>query len=231
MSTIDWDKIETALTSFTQGIPTNISKTDREQAIPSMIRSIRNTFVINKWFIEVNQGIKNPKLKAFSHLIKVFYKIEGELAYWINFIVFYLVRLGHHDLWCPFNQKYARSYTDVSDVSLRIKTRFLEDHGFDFIEDFVNRDIRNAIAHQEYLIRDNGEIEIYRNQRIKKILTIEDMNQISSNISRLLGTSVQIFAEKSGLDINQVMKNFQGLTFEEILQKTSEPLFEEDFGK
>lgn len=228
MSTIDWDKVETAISSFSKGIPINVSKSDREQAQSNMIRSIRNTFDINKWFIEVNQSIKTPKSKAFSHLIRAFYKIEGELAYWINFIVFYLVRLGHHDLWCPFNQKYVRSYTEVTEVSLRIKTRFLEDHGFDFIEDFAFRDIRNAIAHQEYLIRDNGEIEIYRNQKIKKILTVEDLNQISSNISRLIGTTVKIWAETSGLDMNQVMMSFQGLTFEEILEKATQPLFEEE---
>jgi len=228
MDTIDWEKIETAITAFSHGIPTNISKTDREQAIPNMIRSIKNTFDIDKWFIEVNQGIKNPKSKAFSHLIRVFYKIEGELSYWINFIVFYLVNLGHHDLWCPFKQNYARSYTDVSEVSLRIKTKFLEDHGFEFIEDFVNRDIRNAIAHQEYLIRDNGDIEIYRDQNIKKILKIKDLNQISNNISRLIGTSVKIWADITGLDINQAMTSFQGLTLDEMLEKASKPLFEEE---
>ncbi len=115
----------------------------------------------------------------------------------------------------------------MTEVSLRIKTRFLEDHGFDFIEDFAFRDIRNAIAHQDYLIQDNGDIEIYLNNKRKKLVTVEDLSQISSNISRLIGTTVKIWAEISGLDINQVMTSFQGLTFEEMLEKATNPLFEE----
>lgn len=54
--------------------------------------------------------------------------------------------------------KHVTKARELENIDLVYKLDFLEDEGLDLFGKFINRDVRNHIAHLKFTIRDNGEI-------------------------------------------------------------------------
>lgn len=54
--------------------------------------------------------------------------------------------------------KHVTKARELEKIDLAYKLDFLEDEGLDLFRKFINRDVRNHIAHLKFTIQDNGEI-------------------------------------------------------------------------
>ena len=114
-------------------------------------------------------------------------------------------------------QKYATSYDEISDITLFPKIKFLEKHGFFFIEKIVQRDLRNAVAHQDYMINSNGEIELYRKKKLVRTITFKELADIAGNITELFSITIETFGEKMGVDQKKIMEGLSTLSLEQMI--------------
>ena len=190
MLKLDWNKIrETLSRNVDEFVPH--TWTEKDLAVyETSFRYMRNTALNNKWFHELYYSLEDTKAKALTLLMMTFFKIEGELIFWMNLWIYYYINLGKHDIWHPYLQRFVTSFDEISDIPLYIKSKFLEAHGFWFIEDFLQKDLRNAIAHPDYLINERGEIELYRRQKRKRIIELSELAEISSEDFDLLRFSL-----------------------------------------
>jgi len=112
--------------------------------------------------------------------------IEGPLGNIIDILVFYLILDCHHDIWSEVKQDFIIKYDDVQRIPLYQKIKLLDHHDFPFIEDLCSREIRNSIAHQNYSIDKEGNLLIYKKNRISKKISLKEMNKKISNIYKFL---------------------------------------------
>lgn len=145
-----------------------------------------------------------------------FFKIEGELAFWMNLVIYYYINLGKHDIWHPNLRRFVKDFNEISDIPLSIKSKFLEAHGFWFIEDFLQLDLRNAVAHQDYLINEKGEIDLYRRQKITRSIDLSELAEIASSITKLYELTIQVSGEKLGVDLEKAFLELSKLSLDEV---------------
>lgn len=230
MVELDWDKIREILSEYVDEL-TPHKWTEKDLFVyENSYRSIRNTELNNKWFNETYSSLEDKQAKALTLLMMTFFKIEGELAFWMNLVIFYYINLGKHDIWHPYLQRFVTSFDEISDIPFYIKAKFLEAHGFWFIEDFLQKDLRNAIAHQDYLINEKGEIELYRRQKRTRIIELSELAEISSNITRLYTVTIPVFGDKIGVDLDRVFSELSKLTLDEMFS-LAKKLAKENIGK
>jgi hypothetical protein len=65
-------------------------------------------------------------------------------------------------------------------IPLTVKLKFLERHDFDFFTGLCHRELRNAVAHQDYQFDSNGDV-IYGKENVR--LKMTDLAEIIKNIS------------------------------------------------
>jgi hypothetical protein len=71
----------------------------------------------------------------------------------------YLLTCNCHDLLNEFANTYAESVEDIENVSVSAKLTFLRQHGIKIFNRKIDRDLRNAIAHQRFSVK-NGKIQL-----------------------------------------------------------------------
>jgi len=71
---------------------------------------------------------------------------------------------------------HASSFDDLDDVSLAVKLAFLERNDLKETSKFIDRKLRNAIAHLNFKVDSKGEISIPRKGRWKKVNIYEEIN-------------------------------------------------------
>ena len=78
--------------------------------------------------------------------------VEGLFSTRINFLIFILISNGH-DLYSSRKGGYAITLTDIEEVNLGFKLKFLGEHGFsNLISNKVDIKLRNSVAHLFYEI-------------------------------------------------------------------------------
>lgn len=65
-----------------------------------------------------------------------------------------------HDLFNSFKRKYAVSFADIGEVDVATKLGFLEEHNFRVFNRKKDRELRNKIAHHDFLLDETGKIKI-----------------------------------------------------------------------
>lgn len=54
--------------------------------------------------------------------------------------------------------EFVTSYEQLDELDLFVKLQFIEKHGFKFLCDSVDRKLRNAIAHLDVVVNEDGSI-------------------------------------------------------------------------
>jgi len=94
--------------------------------------------------------------------------VEGLFTSEINFLIFTLIANGH-DLYSTQKGKYVKTLSDIEEVNLGFKLKFLREHEFDtLIANKVDIKLRNSVAHLFYEINENGTIIIRKRKIAKK---------------------------------------------------------------
>ena len=87
----------------------------------------------------------------------------------------------------------ATKYEELDKVTLFIKLKFVEEHGFKFISDAFDRDLRNCIAHLRYTVKDDGSIIDKRTGKVMKDLRkkTDDLGCVCTLTLRAIGVSLE----------------------------------------
>ncbi len=98
-----------------------------------------------------------PKQKSLLELYAYLVMAEGIFSETIQVIAFILLE-NHHDIYDPETRDFVRNYEGLNNLNLLEKMQFVEIHGFKFISDACDRDLRNSIAHLRIIVNDDGSI-------------------------------------------------------------------------
>jgi len=141
---------------------------------------------ILKDFFEILDSVKDKKVDAISTLTCLLYLIEGPLSFYLNVIIYSLILKEHHDLWDEIRQKFITSYDEISTINLSVKIKFLERHGFDFFKEICSRELRNVIAHQNFRIDLEGNVDIFKKGKIIKKIYLKEIYLRIDNIVKII---------------------------------------------
>jgi hypothetical protein len=97
--------------------------------------------------------------KAVLCLALYLFLAEGAIASYMNFICFMLVSQGH-DIYDFFDKKFACSFEEIAGVDIRTKEEFLKEHNLSLFNKGLDRKLRNAIAHCNFKVEDDGTIRV-----------------------------------------------------------------------
>jgi len=126
---------------------------------------------------------------AFNYLMLV--ETIGTL--YINQVILLLIGSGHtFHLEPDINHRYIRHAKSLEDIespviSLASKLDFLAEHGLSFFSKWIDRQLRNRIAHLDFDIDEKGDFFIIKNKKkkinlLKKIKEFEMYSKLLDNI-------------------------------------------------
>ena len=97
-------------------------------------------------------------------------------------------------------KKTINTMNEIREESLYKKLTFLNDNGFSLISDICDRDLRNSIAHMNFILNSDGSVQY--NNNVNGISKIELENKIEKtlNVCHCLSESyMQFFGKQLGL--------------------------------
>lgn len=93
-------------------------------------------------------------------LVAVFlWNYETFYMFFVDYFCHVLVANGH-DLFNSFKRKYAVSFADIGEVDAATKLGFLDEHNLRGFNRKQDRELRNKIAHHDFLLDETGKIRI-----------------------------------------------------------------------
>lgn len=84
---------------------------------------------------------------------------EGSYSRTIDSVIFLLILAGH-DLYDPLRDKYVHSPDQIGKIDISVKFKFLKEHEFGSLIREEDSQIRNKIAHHDFEICGENEIEV-----------------------------------------------------------------------
>lgn len=148
-----------------------VSQKIMEECISTSYQNVLRTFSYweEVWKLSHDKKKLTPKQKSLLGLFLYLSLAEGMASENVQIIAFLLMQNGH-DIYDPRKRRVVNSYKDLGNVDLFIKMQCLEKHGFTFITEAIDRNLRNCIAHLEYIVEENGTIINQKNgERINDI--------------------------------------------------------------
>lgn len=132
----------------------------------------------------------SKKEKALTRLVFYLFTAEGGFTNNMDFVCLLLILQGH-DLYDFFRREYTRSLRDITKVDTSTKSLFLKEHGFQLFNKGLNRRLRNAIAHHDFKIDEEGSIIIDG----REIDLVEKNNQLI-DFMNLTNNSLKLAAKE-----------------------------------
>jgi hypothetical protein len=139
---------------------------------------------------------KSTLLKAFSYLLLV----EVDANFLIDIFLLMMVAKGNDFHIEPdYNQKFIRHATSLADlesasVSLASKLDFLKACGLSCFEKYIDRKLRNKIAHMDFVISKEGKFKMFDNDKRKEVVVerkLEMLRYFTSLIYERLNKKVE----------------------------------------
>jgi hypothetical protein len=119
---------------------------------------------------EIKKRVISKKEATVLSIAEFLWAFEGFYLFELDLYCLLLIANGH-DLFDSIRRMYASSRKEVGLIDVSIKQIFLNEHGLGMLWRKSDQELRNKIAHQEFLIDENGNISI-NNQ----IIDIDSMN-------------------------------------------------------
>jgi hypothetical protein len=170
---VDFERVK-ALDSKLAALIEKGIETRTPHALKSAYSDVREnmTYWNSIWDLS-NSGEMKPKPKQKSLLDLFLYLLlaEGVFSKIVQIVTFLLVEKCH-DLYDPRQWIFVEDYEKLKKIDLYVKCQFLKKHEFDLLADSVDRDLRNCIAHLNFIVNEDGSI---LNKKTKK--KIEDLIQ------------------------------------------------------
>jgi len=119
--------------------------------------------------------------------------LEGQFEDYVDFIIGLKVMLDG-PINYPVNKKQKKiptaDYCQRDEVTLYEKKIILEDLGLKFIARYIDNQLRNAIAHQQFLIKDDGTVYLIKYNR-----TIENIFSTQTQLAYVLDGILYVLRE------------------------------------
>jgi len=121
--------------------------------------TLNNLHFLNSLFFEkVKLNVElDPREHSIIFLVHYLISVESFFSDVVDILCFALVA-QHHDLADFFRRTYVERMSDLEDLSLADRLRFLSRHGWEEAEQAVDRNLRNSSAHANYELREDGTI-------------------------------------------------------------------------
>jgi hypothetical protein len=153
------------------------------------------------WFsllnsIDVNELLDSPtkltpKQKSLVSLYFYLNMIESASTVQVQFIALMLIKNGHK---LRFDKnRFAETYKDLERMNLKSKLDFLIENDLGLAVRHIDRNLRNCIAHQEFVIYDDGTV---RNLMTGELIDIQE-----KVASLCFANSVNLMVTKQVLDV------------------------------
>src|SRR5271157_5207153 len=133
----------------------------------------------------------SPKEMCMLQLMNVLFTVEGTLTGILNLAIYALIVNAHHDIWTTRTHDFASSFEDIYEVDLSVKIKFLEKHGYDFLTEVCPRRIRNAIAHSDFVIKEDGTLEIENGQETYSLAQLNGVLQNMYILITIVGDAME----------------------------------------
>lgn len=117
---------------------------------PEHMRDILATF-------NLIRSTNNEREKTAAGLLAFLWVYEVEYGRCIDAFC-YLLTENEHDLF--FRQKYVHGLKEIGKVDVYTKLNFLKEHKFELLERKEEEEIRNKIAHHDFVIDNSGKVFI-----------------------------------------------------------------------
>lgn len=127
---------------------------------------------------------------AYLRLTDLIYTIEGPFSFIMNVVIYSLLKEGHHDIWSESEQQFISSFEDIFKIPLYKRLKFLNAHNFSFFSDICPRKIRNAVAHQTFLIESNGIIKYNTTE-----ISLSQIEKINDKMIKIAEIFFKVFEE------------------------------------
>jgi hypothetical protein len=128
-----------------------------------------------------------PKEKSLLSLYYYLTMVETANSSYISFLAFMLVKSGVE---LRYRKRNAKNYSDVERVSLAAKIKFLKGCGLEIAVDNIDSKVRNCIAHQDFVVYDDGKIRNLKNGQLIEIKT--KMNSLYKTSAYTLSVLKQV---------------------------------------
>ena len=137
--------------------------------------------------------------KSLVGLASYLFVVEGVFASYMNLVCLMLVYQGH-DLYNFFDRDFARSLDEIANVNMQTKELFLKEHGFELFNKGFNRKLRNAIAHCDFEIEEDGTVRAKgdRFHMLHELLRLCEFMTLVYQINELALKESQTFMRKHG---------------------------------
>ena len=113
------------------------------------------------YFFKDDSKLHDSELATLRKAFVYLGLFETSLSNLIDLILMLFIAL-HHDLYGFFGKQYAKSPDNLDRISMYEKLNFLKDHDLAVISQNINRNLRNKIAHLDFIIEPNGKILVKR---------------------------------------------------------------------
>ena len=168
LSNIDFSKI-------VDGIKLRSSFTARTELIKKYVDGV-SFELIEGGFEKISETSK-----TMLSLITYLFDVEGRYTHGIDLIIYYIIKEEPKKLTHKKDKEFKKikKFEDLYKPTLDRKLNFLKRHGFQEVSDICNKELRNSIAHNDFLIKPNGEIAyivdnktvILTNLNLRKLIT------------------------------------------------------------
>jgi hypothetical protein len=137
-----------------------------------------------------------PQEKSLLQLVNILFTTEGHFGGIVNLTIYALMVNKHHDVWNEWRQKFASLFEDILDIPLSVKMKFLKRHGFDFLCQACPRKLRNAIAHNSFLIQQDGSVRTMEKQT--QTYTLAQLTEINQKMLEIGIIVTEIWSRELG---------------------------------
>lgn len=157
------------------------------QMLPQMQAKMHNTteyyILMTKYGNDIDSRTPEEETRLMLHYYLML--VEGVYTTQLNILTILLSKTGHH-----YEIGYCRPGTSEMDAiaedSLANKLRFLQDNGLDIVSGACDRQLRNSIAHVEFVAFTDGSVAYSVNKDRPKII---NRNELESRVLELRKTS------------------------------------------
>lgn len=192
---VDWNKIEKKLRElYLKGYQKRKDAKEIADIKDYTELVIENFNIWTALWNRINQVEKSATEDSFYRLFVILFLIEGHLGFIVNWITYLLMVKGHHDIWR--RQKLVRSFNELVEIDLYIKLEFLKKHDFGEIVELCPRKIRNAIAHMNFRIQQDGVVYIISNRKVVGKYTKDELTEKINAILKLFEITRKVLKEQ-----------------------------------
>lgn len=146
------------------------------QMLPQMQAKMHNTteyyILMTKYGNDIDSRTPEEETRLMLHYYLML--VEGVYTTQLNILTILLSKSGHH-----YEIGYCRPGTSemeaIAEDSLANKLRFLQDNGLDIVSGACDRQLRNSIAHVEFVAFTDGSVAYSVNKDRPKIISRREL--------------------------------------------------------